>query len=66
MRTVCADLDAEPVEFNGEADHVHVVIAYPPTLVISVLVQRLRGRTAHAVRREYTGCWVRAGMRGRR
>ena len=64
MRGVCADLDAELVEFNGEADHVHLLVAYPPTLAISVLVQRLKGRTAYAVRREFTGACVRASMRG--
>jgi REP-associated tyrosine transposase len=64
MRAVCADLNAELVEFNGEPDHVHLLIAYPPTLAISVLAQRLKGRTAYAVRREYTGTCVRARMRG--
>jgi putative transposase len=64
MRAVCADLDVELVEFNGETDHVHLLVAYPPTLAISVLVQRLKGRTAYAVRREYTGVCVRARMRG--
>jgi REP-associated tyrosine transposase len=29
MRGVCALLDAELVEFNGEADHVHLLVAYP-------------------------------------
>jgi putative transposase len=48
------ELDVELVEFNGEADHMHVLVAYPPTLAISTLVERLKGRTAHAVRREYT------------
>jgi putative transposase len=55
MRAVCAELDVELVEFNGEADHVHLLVAYPPTLAISVLVQQLEGRTAYAMRREYTG-----------
>jgi REP element-mobilizing transposase RayT len=64
MRGICADLDAELVEFNGEADHVHLLVAYPPTLAICVLAQRLKGRTAHAVRREFTGACVRARMRG--
>lgn len=64
MRSVCADLNAELVEFNGESGHVHLLVAYPPTLAISVLAQRLKGRTAHAVRREYTGVCVRARMRG--
>jgi putative transposase len=64
MRAVCAELDAELVEFNREADHVHLLVAYSPTLAISTLVQRLKGRTAYAVRREHTGASVRARMRG--
>jgi REP-associated tyrosine transposase len=36
----------------------------PPTLAISTLVQRPKGRTAYAVRREFTGACVRARMRG--
>jgi putative transposase len=61
---LCADLNAELVEFNGEPDDVHLLVAYPPTLAISVLAQRLKGRTAYAVRREFTGDCVRARMRG--
>jgi putative transposase len=64
MRGVCADFNAELVEFNGEVDHVHLLVAYPPTLAISVLAQRLKGHTAYAVRREFTGVCVRARMRG--
>ena len=64
MRGVRAELDVELVEFNGEPDHVHLLVAYPPTVAISVLVQRLKGRTAHAVRRQFTGACVRARMRG--
>jgi putative transposase len=64
IRTVCAGLGAELVEFNGESDHVHLLVAYPPTVAISVLAQRLKGRTAYTVRREYTGICVRARMRG--
>jgi putative transposase len=64
MRSACAELDAELVEFNGEADHAHLLVAYPPSLAISVLAQHLKGRTAYAVRREYTGVCVRASMRG--
>ncbi|UHJ58598.1 IS200/IS605 family transposase (plasmid) [Mycolicibacterium fortuitum] len=64
MRGVCDELSADLVEFNGEADHVHLLVSYPPALAISTLVQRLKGRTAYAVRREYTGACVRARMRG--
>jgi putative transposase len=31
---------------RGEADHVHLLVRYPPTLAISLLVQRLKGRIA--------------------
>lgn len=64
MRGACIELAVELVEFNGEADHLHLLVVYPPTLAVSVLVQRLKGRTAYAVRRKYTGAHVRAQMRG--
>ena len=40
------------------------LVVYPPSLAISTLVQRLNGRTAYALRREFTGACVRARMRG--
>lgn len=64
LRGVCDELGADLVKFNSEADHVHLLVAYPPALAISTLVQRLKGRTAYAVRRELTGACVRAEMRG--
>jgi putative transposase len=30
LADVCADLGAAPVEFNGEDDHVHLLVEYPP------------------------------------
>jgi putative transposase len=44
VRAVCADLNVELVEFNGGADHVHLLVAHPPTPAISVLTQRLKDR----------------------
>lgn len=44
--------------------YVHLLVTYPPTLAISVVTQRLKGRTAYAVRREFAGACVRARMRG--
>ena len=64
LHAVCAELDVELVEFNGEADHIQLLIAYPPTVAIPTLVQRLKGHTAYPVRRQYTGAYVRARMRG--
>jgi REP-associated tyrosine transposase len=31
---VCAELDVDLVEFTGETDHVHLLVAYPPTPAI--------------------------------
>ena len=64
MREVCGQLAAALVEFNGQADQLHPLLAYPRVLATSTLVPRLNGRTAHAVRREYTGRCNRAHMRG--
>jgi hypothetical protein len=38
MRKVCADFGAELREFNGEADHVHLLIEYPPKICVSTLL----------------------------
>jgi putative transposase len=42
-RSVCADLDAELREFNGETDHVHLLVHYPPKVSLSRLVGSLKG-----------------------
>jgi len=64
MRGLCAELDVEFVELPGEADHVHMLLAYTPTLTISVLERRLKDRTL--LRREFTRDCVRAHMRTHR
>ncbi|WP_435630681.1 IS200/IS605 family transposase, partial [Proteus mirabilis] len=33
--SVCTDFDVELVEIDGERDHVHLLINYPPKLAIS-------------------------------
>lgn len=35
---VCGDFDAELKECDGEADHAHMLIEYPPTVQLSKLV----------------------------
>ena len=40
---VCADFEAELVEMDGAADHIHLLINYPPKLAISSLVNSLKG-----------------------
>jgi putative transposase len=50
---VCADFEAELREFNGEHDHVHLLVHYPPNVALSKLVNSLNGVTARRLRQEY-------------
>ncbi len=36
-------MDFKILEFNGEQDHVHFLIEYPPKLAISLIVNTLKG-----------------------
>lgn len=41
--SVCEDFEAELVEFNGEVDHVHLLVNFPPKVSVSKLVNSLKG-----------------------
>jgi putative transposase len=64
MRAVAFALDVDLVEFNGEADHIHLLVAYPPSLAVSTLVNRLKGATTRRLRHMFTGHCNRARIRG--
>jgi putative transposase len=55
MRKVCADFGAELREFNGEDDHVHLLVEYPAKVAVSALVNSLKGVSARRLRAEFTG-----------
>lgn len=42
-KTVALKMDLQIIEFNGEADHVHLLVEYPPKLSISQIVNALKG-----------------------
>lgn len=50
--SVCADFDVELVEMDGECDHVHLLINYPPKLAVSNLVNSLKGVSSRLLRRD--------------
>ena len=50
---VCSDFDATLVESNGEDDHVHLLIEYPPTVAISTLVNSLKGVSSRRLRQRF-------------
>jgi len=46
----CVRLKLELIEFNGEPDHVHMVISYQPSLSISSLVNVLKSMTSREMK----------------
>ncbi|MEG5034124.1 IS200/IS605 family transposase [Microcoleus sp. AT3-D2] len=43
FRDVAQKMNFQVLEFNGEEDHVHALIEYPPKLSISQIVNALKG-----------------------
>ena len=50
--SVCADFGADLVEFDGEDDHVHLLVNYPPKVAVSKLVNSLKGVSSHLIRKK--------------
>jgi putative transposase len=53
MRAVCADLETELVEFNGENNHVHLLVNFPPKAAPAKLVNSLKGVSSRRIRQEF-------------
>jgi len=50
---VCADFEAKLIEMNGEHDHVHLLIHFPPKVALSALVNSLKGASSRVLRIRY-------------
>ncbi len=53
MTAICTEHGAELREFNGELDHVHLLVDYPPSLSISTLANRLKDISSRRLRQQY-------------
>jgi REP-associated tyrosine transposase len=49
---VCMDFEAQLVEMDGEDNHVHLLVHYPPKHSISALVNSLKGVASGLLRAE--------------
>ena len=49
---VCSDFQAQLVEMNGQAEHLHLLIHCPPKHSVSSLVNSLKGVSSHLLRIE--------------
>ena len=48
-----SDLGCTLLEADGEADHVHLLVSYPPKVSISEMVNRFKTRSSRKIREEY-------------
>lgn len=59
--SVCMDAGATLEEFNGEDNHVHLLVSFPPEVPLSRLVNSLKGVSSRRLRSEFPElenvCW---------
>ena len=51
---VYADFESSLVEFDGEGNHVHLLVNYPPKVSLSKLVNSLKGVSSRIIRRKFS------------
>jgi putative transposase len=49
---VCADFEAVLVHIDGQGNHVHLLVHYPPKVSVSSLVNSLKGVSSYVLRRQ--------------
>jgi putative transposase len=50
---VALQMDFKLLELNGEEDHIHLLVEYPPKLSISQIVNSLKGVSSRMLRKEF-------------
>jgi putative transposase len=50
----CKQMDCELLEFGGEDDHTHIMVAVHPKIAVANLVGKLKGKSSYILRKEYT------------
>ena len=54
IRQVCRGEEVDILKGHVSKDHVHLFVSIPPQATISRLVQRLKGKSSHALLTEYS------------
>jgi putative transposase len=49
---ICTDFESQLIEFDGEDDHVHLLVNYPPKVAVSNLVNSLKGVSSRMIRKK--------------
>jgi len=50
---ICERFEVILEEFDGEHDHVHLMVTYPPKVELSKLINSLKGVSSRYLRREF-------------
>jgi putative transposase len=53
FRKVCGDFDAELIEIDGEEDHDHLLVNYPPKVSVSALVNSLKRVSSRMLKKSH-------------
>ena len=53
FKDVCQNFETELVEMNGETEHIHLLLNYPPKVSISKLVNSLKGVSSRLIRKQH-------------
>lgn len=53
FRSVAEKWDSQLIEFNGESDHVHLLLSYPPHKLLSNLIANLKATASKTLWREF-------------
>jgi putative transposase len=53
LASVCADFEVELRAFNGQSDHVDLLVFYPPQVRLSDLVTSLKGVSRRLLKKEF-------------
>jgi putative transposase len=53
LRQGCDAHDIQIIKGRVSRDHVHLYISYPPTLSVSEIMRRLKGRSSRKIQQEY-------------
>ena len=49
----CEQMDCELLEFGGEDNHIHMLVAVHPKVAVANLVGKLKGKSSYLVRRMF-------------
>jgi len=53
VRKSCSDWDIELIEFNGEEDHVHLLLEMHPNIMPSKFINNLKTVSSRMIRKEF-------------